>query len=168
VKIFLIGFMGAGKTSKGRALSRKLGIRFADMDQLIEEEEGMSVQDIFSSKGEEWFRNKETEVLHMLGEIEEDMVVSTGGGVPCFNNNLEYINSRGVSIYLRMTADALATRLSGIEKNTRPLLKGKSRDELLEYITLKLNEREPFYLRSKHIIQAEKLKIEDIEAFLQA
>jgi shikimate kinase len=167
LKIYLIGFMGVGKTSKGRKLAKKLGIRFADMDEIIEQQEGMSVQDIFALKGEERFREKEKEVLRQLGEAKEDMVISTGGGVPCFNNNMEYINSTGISVYLKMLPIALASRLSRSEKPSRPLLQNRTEDELLEFVTEKLSEREVFYLQSKVIVSAENLSISDLEDCLR-
>jgi shikimate kinase len=159
--------MGVGKTSKGRKLAKMLGIRFADMDSIIEEQEGMSVSDIFSLKGEEWFRNKEKEALHQLGEMNEDMVISTGGGVPCFSDNMEFINSTGLSVYLKMSPAALVNRLTRSNKPVRPLLKGKSKEELLEFISLKLGERERFYLMSNRVVPAKNLKIEDLAAILQ-
>jgi shikimate kinase len=158
--------MGVGKSSRGRKLAGRLGIRFADMDTIIEEQEGMSVQEIFSLKGEEWFRAKETEVLHQLGEEKDDMVISTGGGVPCFNNNMEFINSTGLSVYLKMSPEALVGRLTRSNKPVRPLLKGKTEKELLEYIRLKLGEREPFYLQSKKIVPAENLTTRIIISYL--
>jgi shikimate kinase len=159
--------MGVGKSSKGRKLAKRLGIRFADMDMVIEEQEGLSIEEIFRVKGEDWFRAKEKEVLHQLGGIKEDMVISTGGGVPCFNNNMEFINSTGISIYLKMSPAALVNRLTRSEKPVRPLLKGKSEEELLEFIKNRLSEREQFYLQSKLVVQAENLKIEDLEVFLR-
>jgi len=158
--------MGVGKTSRGRKLAKRLGYRFCDMDIIIEEQEGMSVSEIFKSKGEKWFRNKETEVLHQLGELKEDMVISTGGGVPCFNKNMEYINSAGLSIYLKMSPAALVIRLSRSIKPTRPLLQGKTGEELHEFITGRLSEREPFYLQSKLIVDAENLKTKDLRELL--
>ncbi len=158
--------MGVGKTSKGRKLAKKLGFRFADMDGLIEEQEGMSVTGIFSLKGENWFRQKERELLVQLGDSNEDIVISTGGGVPCFNNNMEYINSNGISVYLKMSPAALVQRLNRSNKPVRPLLQGKTNEELLEFINLKLGEREPFYLQSKLVIPAENLKIKELIARL--
>lgn len=158
--------MGSGKTSKGRKLASRLGIRFADMDMIIEEQEGMSVQEIFNIKGEDWFREKEMEVLHQLGGLNEDIIISTGGGVPCFNNNMEFINSTGNSVYLKMSPEALVNRLSESKKPVRPLLIGKTKEELLEYVNIKLSERESFYLQSKQVVMAENITIEDLEACL--
>ena len=152
--------MGAGKSSYGRKLAKTIGFRFIDMDTHIEELEGMKVSDIFSLRGEQWFRAKETEVLHLLGEMEEDLIIATGGGVPCFNNNMDFINSNGISVYLKLSAEALAMKLSSSNKSLRPLLVGKKDQELLDYVKQKLSEREQFYQLSKIIVPAEKLNIE--------
>ncbi len=159
--------MGVGKTSTGRKLSGILGIRFTDMDAVIEEQEGMSVQEIFNQKGEEWFRNKETEVLKQLSVANENLIIATGGGTPCFNENMEIINATGISFYLQMSPVALVKRLTRTEKRTRPLIAGKTDEELIEYIQLKLSEREQFYLKSKFIIPADNIRIEDIVSNLK-
>jgi shikimate kinase len=154
--------MGVGKTTIGKKLANRLSMRFTDMDEFIEKQEGMSVQTIFSLKGEPWFRSKESEVLLKLALEKEDLVISTGGGAPCFNNNMEFINSSGVSIYLHMSVPSLVKRLSQIDKKSRPLIAGKSEKELFNYVEAKLSEREYFYLQSKHIVSVENFKIEDI------
>jgi shikimate kinase len=164
MKIYLIGFMGAGKTSKGRKLARKMGIRFFDMDQMIEDETGMSIQEIFDRKGELWFRKKEAELLKRLGSINDDIIISTGGGVPCYENNMEFINDTGLSVYLRLSSEALLERLIDSKKQERPLLKGKTREEMIKFVEQKLEEREPFYLMSKLIIPSENLKVKEILA----
>ena len=159
--------MGAGKSSYGRKLAKTIGFRFIDMDTHIEELEGMKVSDIFSLRGEQWFRAIETEVLHLLGEMEEDLIIATGGGVPCFNNNMDFINSNGISVYLKLSAEALAMKLSSSNKSLRPLLVGKKDQELLDYVKQKLSEREQFYQLSKIIVPAEKLNIETLKARLK-
>ena len=159
--------MGAGKSSYGRKLAKTIGFRFIDMDTHIEELEGMKVSDIFSQRGEQWFRAKETEVLHLLGEMEEDLIIATGGGVPCFNNNMDFINSNGISVYLKLSAEALVMKLSSSNKSLRPLLVGKKDQELLDYVKQKLSEREQFYQLSKIIVPAEKLNIETLKARLK-
>jgi len=160
--------MGVGKTTIGRKLASRLHMRFTDMDEYIEKLEGMSVQMIFSQKGESWFRAKETEVLHLLADEMDDMVISTGGGVPCFNNNMDFINSKGISYYLKMSTPALINRLSNIEKQTRPLIREKTEKELAGFVSRMLSEREPFYLKSKHVISAEDFKIEHILSTLNS
>ncbi len=162
-KIYLLGFMGAGKTSVGRMLARELAYDFADMDEEIEKSVGKSVQDIFSIKGEEWFRAKEREVLHLLGGMKKNMVISTGGGAPCFGDNMDFINSTGTSVYLKMTPGDLARRLINSKKQERPLIKNMNGQELLEFIVAKLGEREAFYLKSQLIVPAESITIPDLK-----
>ena len=154
--------MGSGKTSKGKILARQLAYSFADMDAIIEKNEGMTVKDIFSLKGEEWFRIKEREVLLKLGNQEEDLVVSTGGGAPCFFDNMDFINKTGISVYLKMSPLALFKRLKGKENRSRPLLRNMKEEELLNYIKQSLTKREPFYLRSKIILNANGLRIKNL------
>jgi shikimate kinase len=158
--------MGAGKTSKGKKLAQELGFRFIDMDQALESQEGMSVQEIFSSMGEEWFRKRESEVLHQIGDTCDEVVIATGGGTPCYHGNMDYINTSGISVYLRMSPEGLAERLTRSSKPTRPLIQGKNNEELLAYITEKLKEREPYYLLAQHITDAENLIISELASFL--
>ena len=108
--IFLIGYMGSGKTTIGRGLARRLGLRFIDMDTEVEQRTGMSVTDYFAARGEEAFRGEEREVLRCLTN-EQDAVVATGGGVPCFFDNMEVMNASGLTIYLKMGPEKLAARL---------------------------------------------------------
>lgn len=161
-KIYLVGFMGAGKTSLGKILAKKLGYAFADMDEVIENFTGKSISELFRIHGEDWFRDKETEVLRQLGLGEKNMVIATGGGAPCFNNNMEFINSTGISIFLKMSPKALSNRLLNSKKSVRPLIVNMSEKELLGYIVHKLSEREPFYRESRFIIPAENIKIRDL------
>ncbi len=152
--------MGAGKTTAGRKLAGLLGYRFTDIDSLIEAGECMPVSDIFRMKGEEWFREKESEILKNLS-LDDRLVVATGGGLPCFHNNMEWMNSHGVTVYLRMDPDALYRRLlKGRQK--RPLIKDKSGPELLRYIQETLKIREPFYLRSHLHAEGKNLDVKSL------
>ncbi len=148
-RIFLIGFMGSGKTTHGRVLAKKLGYRFMDMDRYIELENGMSIPQIFESKGEEAFREMEKAALASLC-TEDQLVIATGGGAPCHLDNMNRMKRCGLTIYLQLPPDALLQRLRDAKKK-RPLISGKSREELLEYIAATLREREPFY-REAHIV----------------
>lgn len=154
--------MGVGKTFTGRKLAEKLGVRFVDMDELIESEVGLKIPEIFNEKGEDWFREKESEVLRYLSLLQEDVVISTGGGTPCFNENIDIINSTGISIYLQLSPTALANRLTQNEKENRPLLKGKTNEELVSFIEARLFEREKFYQQAKFIVSAKNLEIEEL------
>lgn len=149
-RIYLIGFMGSGKTSHGKKIARMMGYDFIDMDDWIEEQEGISIAEIFERSGEHYFREKEHEVLKELGK-KEKVVISTGGGAPCNNNSIELMNSNGLTIYLKLSPAALLSRLK--EAHTeRPLLAGKSEEEMRLTIEKLLQEREPYYNRAGMVI----------------
>lgn len=165
VLVFLIGYMGSGKSSIGRGVARRLGYRFADMDVEIERRVGMSVAEFFAIQGEGAFRTKEREVLEELTR-EDSMVVATGGGAPCFGDNMEQMNIAGLTIYLKMAPEKLLTRLMHGQAK-RPLLAGKSPDELLTYIAENLEKREPFYSRAKLVVAYDTLNDEYIARHVQ-
>jgi len=150
MRIFLIGFMGSGKTTVGQKLASCLEYSFIDMDKRIEEDAGMSVNQIFSELGEQEFRKLEHDMIIRIIKT-DNVVVATGGGVPCFYKNMELINQNGISVYLRMTTEALTDRLKH-SRSQRPLIRDLSLDELFGFIKAKLKEREPFYLKSKYIV----------------
>lgn len=150
--IYLIGFMGSGKTTIGKKLASKLRCRFIDLDEKIEAQTGLNVPDIFSEKGESYFRKVESEVLKSLAG-ESGIVVSTGGGTPCFGSNLKLMLETGLTIYLRLTPEQLESRLMS-SRSQRPLLKNVDKDKLLGYISGKLAEREKWYNQASMIIDA--------------
>lgn len=158
--IFLIGFMGSGKTTLGKQLAAKLGYCFIDQDAVIEKHYQMTVSEIFAKHGEEEFRKAEHEVLQELVK-RENCIIATGGGAPCFHNNMELMNEGGFTIYIKVDPGTLIQRLK-TSHSTRPLLKDKSEAELLEYTQQKLNERSPFYSRSKIILYSNNLTVDDI------
>ncbi|MFZ2338644.1 MAG: shikimate kinase [Bacteroidales bacterium] len=160
-KIFLIGFMGSGKTTAGRKLASRLGWSFIDLDELIERDNGMSVAEIFASRGEEWFRTAESKVLREL-ENSRNTVISTGGGAPCFFGNMEFMLKNGLTVYLKMTPEKLSRRLSRSTAG-RPLLKGIGKKELPGYISALLAERELWYSKAEIITEIER---GNISAFL--
>ncbi len=138
--------MGSGKSTLGKRLASLMSLPFIDLDSEIEKREGRQVSEIFSAEGEEYFRKAESEALRLIiGE--SGAVVATGGGAPCFANNLEYMNRTGVTVYLKMSPAALASRLASL-KEPRPLIAGLSGEKLLRYIEEKLIEREPYYSRA--------------------
>lgn len=155
-RILLTGYMGAGKTTLGRALADKLELTFIDLDNYIEERFRKSISQIFSEKGEEGFRDIERSMLHEVAEF-EDVIISTGGGTPCFFDNVEYMNSKGTTVYLRVPVERLFTRLS-IARRQRPLIKEKSDEELRSFITEQLAKREPFYSKAQYTFVADKLE----------
>lgn len=160
MRIFLIGFMGSGKTTIGKQLASRLGYRFIDQDTVIEKRFSMTVNEVFANLGESKFREAEHEVLLSLFDA-DNVVVSTGGGAPCFFNNMELMNQLGETIYLKGDPKTLLHRLRHTSGN-RPLLKGKSESEMLQYISAKLHERECFYEQAKHTILTLDLCVDDV------
>ena len=145
-RIFLIGYMGAGKTTVGKALSKELGIPFYDLDWYIENRRRKTVPQIFAEVGEEGFRKIEHNMLHEVGEF-EDVIISCGGGTPCFFDNIDYMNQQGQVVYLKAEPEVLYKHLL-MGKTERPLLKGKSPEELIAFIREQLEKREPFYTKA--------------------
>jgi shikimate kinase len=141
--IFLVGFMGCGKTTMGRKLATALGYEFLDLDHAFEAHAGMPIPQYFSTHGEEAFRKLESVILKET-TYPENAIVSTGGGLPCFFNNMDWMNAHGRSVYMKLTPKALASRLEHA-KTPRPVLQGKKGEELVAFIEDKLAEREPFY-----------------------
>jgi shikimate kinase len=149
--IFLIGFMGSGKTTLGRPLATRLGYRFVDLDREIEQGEGRTIGEIFSTDGEAAFRALEGAYLQRVIEQGGDAVVSTGGGTPCFGEHMAEMNRSGVTVYLKLAPAVLVNRLLSAHLQ-RPLVAGKSPEELLVYITETLAEREVYYRRANVVV----------------
>ncbi len=149
-RIILLGYMGAGKTTVGRQLAKAVGLQFYDLDWYIELRYHKRVADIFAASGEEGFRDLEYRMLHEVAEF-EDVVLSCGGGTPCFFDNMAYMNSMAETVYLKADPEVLAMHLR-MGKVERPLIKGKSPEELEEYIRHSLAEREPYYRQAKHTL----------------
>lgn len=148
-KIFLIGFMGSGKTTLGKKIASHLHLSFIDMDHYIEEKEKRTITSIFEMDGEARFREIEHEALKDLLD-KENVLVSCGGGTPCFHNNMQLINKVAQSVYLKVDPEMLLGRLKGATTQ-RPLLANLSMEELRLQISEKLAAREPYYLQSKII-----------------
>ena len=150
MRIFLIGYMGSGKTSLGEKLAYKLEHEFIDLDAYIEKEEGRSISQIFEEDGEDYFRKLERVYLHRIID-QEDVVISTGGGTPCFFDNMEQMNEYGKTIYINMHPKALIPRLK-TSSVTRPLLEGKDEKEMLDFIFQSLRERERYYNKAHTVV----------------
>lgn len=148
--IIIIGYMGAGKTTVGKALAKELGVMFYDLDWYIESRMRKTVKLIFDEIGEEGFRKIERNMLHEVAEF-ENVVVSCGGGTPCFFDNMDYMNQLGETIYLKASPETLHTHLK-MGKGVRPLLLNKTPEEVEIFIREQLKLREPFYNKAKHII----------------
>lgn len=153
--IFLIGFMGSGKTTYGRMIAARLGMNFMDLDCYIEKKYEKTINSLFKEWGEEKFRVVERVCLHEIGEVKNSLI-ATGGGTPCFYDNIEYMNGLGDTIYLRTSVPELLDRLK-LLKGNRPLIKDKSDKELEKYISSMLDKREPFYMRAKYILETDDL-----------
>ena len=149
-RIILIGYMGAGKTTIGKALSKELGIIFYDLDWYIESRMRKTVSQIFAERGEEGFRKIEHSMLHEVAEF-ENVIISCGGGTPCFFDNMDYLNEQGQVVYLKATPEVLYKHLL-MAKVERPLLKGKSHEELIAFIKEQLEKREPFYSKARYTL----------------
>lgn len=149
-RVILIGYMGSGKTTVGKALSKETGMMFYDLDWYIESRMRKSVSAIFAEKGEEAFRQMEYNMLHEVAEF-EDVIISCGGGTPCFFDNIDYLNRQGEVVYLKATPEVLYRHLL-MAKVERPLLKDKTSEELIAYITQHLKEREPYYCKARHTL----------------
>ena len=162
-RIILIGYMGAGKTTVGKALSKAMGLPFYDLDWYIESRMRKTVAQIFAERGEEGFRLIERNMLHEVAEF-EDVILSCGGGTPCFFDNMDYLNGQGETIYLKADPEVLYKHLL-MGKIERPLLKNKTPEQLIDFIKEQLEKREPFYTKAKHVLDVslmdnyEKIKI---------
>ena len=155
-RIFLIGYMGAGKTTLGKAFAREMNLSFVDQDWYIEERFHKTVQEIFAERGEQGFRELERQMLHEIAEF-EDVVISTGGGAPCFYDNMDFMNEKGDTVFLNVTPEVLFSRLKMASQN-RPVLRGKSNEELKAFIAKTLEKRAPFYSKAKYIFNADELE----------
>jgi len=153
MRIYLVGYMGCGKSTIGRKVAEILGISFVDLDKYIEERYFKSVPAIFAEEGEERFREKERISLLEVSQF-ENVVVGTGGGAPCFFDNMDVMNNNGVTVYIAPDTEVLATRLLK-SKTERPLIVGKSFEELISFINTALLKRAPFYEKAKIIIRGE-------------
>ena len=158
--IYIIGFMGSGKTTAGKKLASLLGWSFIDLDKKIEENEGKTIPEIFSENGEEYFRITESRLLKKL-DVGKDTVISTGGGTPCYCNNMDIMLESGLTIYLKLTPLQLRSRLSE-SKGDRPLIKDMDHEKLLSFINEKLSVRENYYNRSAITVDGFDLDINSL------
>lgn len=156
--IILVGFMGSGKSTIGKVLAEQLGVEFIDSDEVISEKEGMTVSEIFEQKGEDYFRQKERDFVEDLAN-RKPSVVAVGGGLPCFENNLELLKQSGTVFYLNVSVMTLVKRLQD-EKTVRPLLAGLEGKELSNFVFDKLIERTAFYRKAHHIIPNETANVD--------
>lgn len=152
-RIFLIGYMGAGKTTVGKELAEKAGLSFIDLDHYIESRYHKTVGQLFQEKEECGFREIEQRMLQEVASF-EDVVISTGGGAPCYFDNMDYMNRMGTTVYLKVSVDELVKRLN-VCKHTRPVLKNRSGEELRAFVAESLEKRNPFYEQATVLFDAE-------------
>lgn len=161
MRIYLIGYMGCGKSTIGRKIARYGNLRFIDTDSKIEQREGATVADIITFQGEEHFRAVERAVLEDCATM-DDIIVSTGGGLPVWGDNMEQISAMGVSVYLRRSPSNILSRLSPYGRQKRPKFRGLNDEELLAFMTTHMAEREPVYSRADIVIDCDAMCDNDI------
>lgn len=160
--LFLIGYMGCGKSTLGRKLARRLGVPFVDTDALVEEREGASVADVFRYEGERRFREVEREVLDGLIAENPIAVVSTGGGLPTWSDNMASMNAAGHTVYLRRSAEQIARRLSPYGRRKRPRLQGLDDAELVAFMARDMASREPFYGQASLVVDCDSVSDDEV------
>jgi shikimate kinase len=167
-KIVLVGYMAVGKSTVGKILAEKLKIAFVDLDENIEREENLTISEIFAKQGEIYFRKKEHLELKKCLENPNSLVIATGGGTPCYANNHLLLNGNGItSFYLKASISLLYDRLLS-ESNKRPLISGKSEEELKEFIAKHLFDRSYFYHQATHHVSVDgKTSLAVAEEILQ-
>lgn len=151
-RIFIIGYMGAGKTTIGKILAQRLSLTFVDLDAHIQSRYHKTIPELFAEHSEEGFRKLEQQALHEVATF-ENVIVSTGGGTPCFFDNMDVMNRVGITVYIESLPEVLADRLLQ-SKSVRPLIAGKEKAELISFIAAHLAEREPFYRKATIIYHA--------------
>ena len=162
--IVLVGFPGSGKSTVGKRLAARLSLPFYDTDSYFESKYHITISDFFSKYGESYFRICERAVLLELLSF-PPCVIATGGGTPCYADSMQLINNMAFSVYVKLSPKSLFDRLSH-SKKTRPLLSGKSQDEIIDFISRTLPLREIYYLQAKYCVKGENLQIEELERVL--
>lgn len=161
MKIILLGYMGSGKSTIGSKLAEITSSNHIDLDNYISEKENDTINNIFKNKGEIYFRKKESEYLRFLLESDKNFILSLGGGTPCYANNMDLINKKSTSIYLKASIDELFNRLKK-GKSKRPLIKNIENKDLKEFIAKHLFDRRPFYEKAIHTVVVDGKSIKKI------
>ncbi|ULQ56732.1 shikimate kinase [Flavihumibacter rivuli] len=161
MRIYLIGFMGSGKSHWGTRLAERLGVPFFDLDDVIVRQEGKAITEIFAENGEEYFRLLEKNVLESLSEVNEEVIISCGGGTPCFYGNIDYMREKGKVVWLNTDSNTLVARLLK-EKMKRPLLRQIPDEELKAFIVKKLHDRKLYYEQAHITVPEDQLNLEQL------
>ena len=156
MRIYLIGYMGCGKSTVGRKISRFAHLQFVDTDSMVEQREGATAADIITYPGEEYFRAVERAVLEDTAQL-ESAVISTGGGLPVWGDNMEQMRGLGVTVYLRRSPKNIISRLSPYGRQKRPKIRGMNDEQLLEFMTAHMAEREPIYSQADVVLDCDKM-----------
>lgn len=165
-RIILLGYMGAGKTTLGKALAQNLHRDFVDLDWYIEEKCGKKIGEIFAEQGEDEFRKIERQMLHEVAE-KENVVIAVGGGTPCFFDNIDFMNQTSQTVYIKASTDTLIAHIH-MGKTRRPLIDGMTDEELHDYIESSMCMREPFYNKAKHTLTIETIRLQSqIEEYVE-
>lgn len=165
LKIFLLGFMGAGKSYWGKQLATHWNLPYFDLDEVIAELEDMPVADIFNTKGEDYFRRKEAETLRALAEAHESFLISCGGGTPCFSDTMDFMNNVGITVWLNPSIPLMVERLQR-KQYKRPLIQDLGTEELTAFTEKKLAERKPFYEQSQVIISEDEITLDTFDKLI--
>lgn len=165
MRIYLIGYMGCGKSTLGRKLAAALQLSFIDLDTFLEEKYFRTIPQIFAEEGEAGFRLKEQKVLHEVAAF-DNIIVATGGGAPCFFDNMEVMNNSGFCIFLDIETQSLVNRLIHA-KTERPIIKGKSPEELCDFIEEMMKKRRPFYEKAHYILKGSEIRPEQVIELLK-
>ena len=158
----MVGYAGSGKSTLGRHLARRLSCQVVDTDKRVEQMVGASIADIFHYEGEEYFRQAEREAIESAVAESDTLVVSTGGGLPTWSDNMEWMNGLGVTIYLRRTAEQILSRLSAYGREKRPMFRGKSDEELLVFMREQMAQREKYYAQADITVECTALSDDDV------
>ena len=167
MKVFIIGLPGSGKSTLGKKLAKRLDLPFLDLDEVIERETNQPIREIFRQQGEESFRKLEQQALHDVIEQHERLVLATGGGAPCFYDNLDAMNQAGITLFLDVPVSIIVQRMQGNQIANRPLLHGLDQDRLVQEYTAKFEKRLPVY-RQAHIVVDQNTSVNEVVALLPA
>ncbi|MBO5830563.1 MAG: AAA family ATPase [Alistipes sp.] len=160
--LFLVGYAGSGKTTMAKRLGRRLGCMVVDTDKRVEKEEGATIADIFYYQGEEYFRQAERHALEGIGGDAKNTIVATGGGLPTWGDNMAWMREHGVVVYLRRSAEQILARLSDYGREKRPLFRGKSDEELLEFMREHMLQREIYYAEADIVVECDHRSDDDV------